>query len=180
MRDAESLWQEAGLGRISKSCASRICKELRDLLPVFCARDLSGIRLVCLFSGAIWLPVRPQGAKEGVLCAWGITEDGERVLLAVMLGMREAEEDWLALGRDLARRGLPCPMLVLSDGAPGLVKAIEELWPDAETASAARSTGYATCWRSSPDQVASASVRPTGRRSMRPSRCRTASGGCAR
>src|SRR4029453_5414096 len=38
----------------------------------------------------------------------------------------------LDLGRDLTRRGLRAPWLVVSDGAPGLVKAINELWPDAD------------------------------------------------
>jgi putative transposase len=128
MRDAESLCEEAGLGRVSKSTASRICKELRDRFAAFMARDLSQIHLVALFLDAIHLPVRPSGATEGVLCAWGITEAGERVLLAVMLGMRESEEDWLALGRDLTRRGLPCPQLIVSDGAPGLIKTIENCW----------------------------------------------------
>ena len=93
MRDVESLCEEAGLGQISKSTASRICKELRDRFRAFQARDLSGIRLVALFLDAIYLPVRPSGAKGGVLCAWGITAGGERVLLSVSLGMREAEED---------------------------------------------------------------------------------------
>jgi hypothetical protein len=44
--------------------------------------------------------------------AWGFTEQGERVLLGVMLGMRESHEDWLALGRDLIARGLGAPMLI--------------------------------------------------------------------
>jgi putative transposase len=131
MRDAESLCQEAGLGQVSKSTASRICKELRERFAAFMARDLSQIKLVALFLDAIHLPVRPSGAKEGVLCAWGISESGERVLLAVMLGMRESQEDWLALGRDLTRRGLPCPQLIVSDGAPGLIAAIEQCWPAA-------------------------------------------------
>ena len=61
--------------------------------------------------------------------AWGFTEDGERVLLAVSLGMRESFEDWQALGRDLISRGLGAPMLIVADGAPGLVKAIEQCWP---------------------------------------------------
>lgn len=129
MRDVESLCEEAGLGRVSKSSASRICGELRDRFRAFMARDLSGIRLVTLFCDAIYLPVRPSGAKEGVLCAWGVAEDGERVLLSVSLGMRESEEDWLALGRDLAARGLRSPLLVVADGAPGLTNAIEALWP---------------------------------------------------
>ena len=82
-----------------------------------------------LFLDAIFLSVRPDGPKEGVLVAWGFTEDGERVLLAVMLGMRESHEDWLALGRDLIARGLGAPMLIVADGAPGLIKAIEQCWP---------------------------------------------------
>jgi putative transposase len=64
-----------------------------------------------------------------VLVAWGFTEQGERVLLAVMLGMRESHEDWLALGRDLIARGLGAPLLVVADGAPGLIKAVEQCWP---------------------------------------------------
>ena len=132
MRDVESLCEEAGLGQVSKSTASRICKELRERFAAFQARDLSAVRLVALFLDAIYLPVRPQGAKEGVLCAWGIAESGERVLLAVMLGMREAEDDWLELGRDLTGRGLPCPQLVVADGTPGLIAAIEHCWPQAD------------------------------------------------
>jgi transposase-like protein len=51
------------------------------------------------------------------------------VLLAVMLGMRESHEDWLALGRDLIGRGLGAPMLIVAEGAPGLIKAVEQCWP---------------------------------------------------
>lgn len=132
MRDVEALCTEAGMGQISKSSASRICRELRDRFRAFMARDLSEIRLVTLFLDAIYLPVRPSGAKEGVLCAWGVAESGERVLVSVQLGMRESEEDWLALGRGLAARGLPSPLLVVADGAPGLMSAIEQLWPSAD------------------------------------------------
>ena len=57
---------------------------------------------------------------------------GHRALVAVRLGQRERHADWLDLGRDLARRGLPPPLLVVGDGAPGLVTAVEELWPDAD------------------------------------------------
>jgi transposase-like protein len=132
IRDVESLCEEAGLGQVSKSSASRICRELRDRFRAFMARDLSEVRLVTLFLDAIYLPVRPSGAKEGVLCAWGVAETGERVLLAVCLGMRESEEDWLSLGHDLAARGLKAPLLVVADGAPGLTSAIEQLWPAAD------------------------------------------------
>lgn len=48
------------------------------------------------------------------------------------LGMRESIEDWLELGRDLTTRGLAAPRLVVADGAPGLISAVEEIWPRAD------------------------------------------------
>ena len=104
-------------------------QELRERFEAFERRDLYDIHLAALFLDAVFLSVRPDGPKEGVLVAWGFTEAGERVLLAVMLGMRESHEDWLELGRDLIARGLGAPMLIVADGAPGLIKAIEQCWP---------------------------------------------------
>jgi putative transposase len=129
MRDVESLCEQAGLGKLSKSTASRICEELKERYEQFKRRSLYEIRLVALFLDATFICVRPSGPKEGVLVAWGFTEAGERVLLSVMLGMRESYEDWQALGRDLIARGLGTPMLIVADGAPGLSKAIEHCWP---------------------------------------------------
>jgi putative transposase len=129
MRDVESLLEKAGLGKLSRSTASRICQELKERFEAFKRRSLYEVRLATLFLDAVFLPVRPDGPKEGVLVAWGFTEEGERVLLSVMLGMRESHGDWLELGRDLIARGLGAPILIVADGAPGLVKAIEQCWP---------------------------------------------------
>jgi putative transposase len=132
VRDVESLCEEAGLGKTSKSTVSRICAELHERFQAFCRRDLYEVKLVVLFLDAIYLPVRPSGPKEGVMCAWGFTEDGARALVSVRLGARESKEDWVELGRDLTARGLAAPRLIVADGAPGLTLAIEELWPRAD------------------------------------------------
>jgi putative transposase len=129
MRDVESMCEKAGMGKLPKSTVSKICEELRERFDAFKRRDLYGVNLVALFLDATFLAVRPDGPKEGVLVAWGFTEQGERVLLQVMLGMRESYEDWMALARDLIARGLGAPMMVVADGAPGLIKAIEQCWP---------------------------------------------------
>jgi putative transposase len=129
MRDVESLCEQAGLGKLSRSTASRICEELKERFEAFKRRSLYDVHLVALFLDATFIAVRPAGPKEGVLVAWGFTEDGERVLLQVMLGMRESYEDWQALGRDLIARGMGAPMLIVADGAPGLIKAVEQCWP---------------------------------------------------
>jgi putative transposase len=120
------------LGQVSKSTVSRICRELRDRYRAFCSKGLADLNVLALYLDAVYLPTRPSGDKEGVLVVWGYTTEGKRVLVAVRRGQRESHEDWLDLGRDLARRGLRCPWLVVSDGAPGLIKAVEELWPQAD------------------------------------------------
>jgi transposase-like protein len=131
-RDIASLLDEAGLGHVSRNRVSEICQQLRDRYRAFGAKSLADVELLVLFLDAIYLPTRPSGAKEGVLVAWGYTTAGARVLLAVRLGQRESHTDWLDLGRNLARRGLRAPWLAVSDGAPGLIKAIDELWPEAD------------------------------------------------
>ena len=99
------------------STASRVCAELHERFLAFCRRDLYDVKLVAFFLDTIYLPVRPQGPKEGVLCASMFAGNGEHALVLVCLGMRESKEDWLELGRDLTRRGLGSPMLVIADGA---------------------------------------------------------------
>jgi putative transposase len=86
MRDVESLCEQAGLGKLSKSTAQRICTELRERFEQFKRRDLYDTHLAALFLDAVFLSVRREGPKEGVLVAWGFTEDGERVLFSVMWG----------------------------------------------------------------------------------------------
>jgi putative transposase len=45
MRDVESLCEEAGLGKTSKSTVARICSELHERFEAFCRRDLYEIIL---------------------------------------------------------------------------------------------------------------------------------------
>src|SRR6266516_848801 len=73
-----------------------------------------------------------QGAKrEPVLAAWGHTAEGRRVLLHLMAGSKEDAETVTAIFEDLKMRGLNDPLLVTSDGAPGILKAIEVCFPRA-------------------------------------------------
>src|SRR6187200_2543812 len=55
MRDVESLCEQAGLGKLSKSTASRICEELRDRFAAFKRRSLYDVHLVALFLDASFI-----------------------------------------------------------------------------------------------------------------------------
>ena len=94
MRDFESLCEEAGLGRTSKSTVATICAELRERFEAFCRRSLYDINLVVLFLDAIYLPVRPSGPKEGVICAWpSLSTSGETLTIEESMTLRARTEN---------------------------------------------------------------------------------------
>jgi transposase-like protein len=64
MRDVESLCERAGLGKLSKSTASRICSELRERFEAFVRRDLYDIQPAALFLDAVFLSVRPEDQRR--------------------------------------------------------------------------------------------------------------------
>lgn len=108
-------------------------EDTRERYRVWCKRRLDEHDLVYCFLDAIYLKLRPDDEPaESVLCAWGITLEGRKVLLGLALGSRESYEDWLSFGRDLVARGMRAPALIVADGAPGIWKAVRELWPRAE------------------------------------------------
>ena len=64
-----------------------------------------------------------------MIAARGIGEDGRKVLLHLMAGSKEDTETVRAFFPDMRMRGLGDPLLVVSDGAPGVIRAIEECFP---------------------------------------------------
>lgn len=64
-----------------------------------------------------------------MLAAWGILADGKKALLHLAPGTKEDTASCKEFFQDLRRRGLPDPLLVVSDGAPGIIRASEECLP---------------------------------------------------
>ncbi|MCA1679117.1 MAG: IS256 family transposase, partial [Actinobacteria bacterium] len=133
VRDVEVALQECfGEQVIGKSTVARVCKDVAARYAAWCARDLSAHDLVYCYLDAIYLKLRPTDEPaEGVLVAWGITLEGQKVLLGLQLGSRESYESWLDFGRDLVARGMRAPALIVADGAPGIWKATRELFKHA-------------------------------------------------
>ena len=126
-RDIEALLGEA-LGpeaALSKSTASRICARLRDDFEAFRNRDLTGIDLDYLFLDGSHFKMHDGTGAEPVMVAYGITTVGQPVLVAVEPASAESTDAWADFLADLTRRGLKVPLLTITDGAAGLIAAID-------------------------------------------------------
>ena len=118
---------------LSRGSVSRVTEALWEEYEAFSERDLSGFDVVYLFCDGIYESLRQQAQmNEAILVTWGILRDGRKVLIHMSLGNKESREDWLEHMRDMVRRGLPAPLTVTTDGAPGLIQAVETMWPDRE------------------------------------------------
>lgn len=65
--------------------------------------------------------------KVCILVMIGVTEDGDKELLAAQEGYRESKEAWLTLMRDLVGRGFTSPLVAIGDGALGFWSALREI-----------------------------------------------------
>jgi putative transposase len=129
-RDIEYTLEKA-LGQfvLSKSTVSELTDSLTQEYEAFRARDLSGYEVAYLFIDTVYEPLRRWGSKTGVLCVWAICVDGRKVLLSLSTAHSESYEGCLEVLRDLVKRGLQIPVTITTDGAPGLIKAVEAMWP---------------------------------------------------
>ena len=70
--------------------------------------------------------------KAAILVVLAALRDGQKVILAVESGYRESTESWAAILRDLKRRGLQAPKLVVGDGHLGIWGALVAVFPEAK------------------------------------------------
>jgi putative transposase len=73
--------------------------------------------------------VRLEQAHLCCLVIVGVRADGTKELVAVADGQRESGDAWAELLRDLRRRGMRAPVVMVGDGALGLWRALGEVFP---------------------------------------------------
>ena len=133
----EGLLGEDAAG-LSATTVSRLCKEWEQHHDRFRKRLLSFSRYAYLFMDGIHVQVRlGEDPKVCLLIVIGVREDGCKELLAVEDGYRESTESWAGVFRDMKRRGLNEPKLVVGDGALGAWAALRDVYPGA---------GEQRCW----------------------------------
>jgi putative transposase len=133
VRDVEAALAEA-LGdqaAISKSTVSAVCQAIKEEYQAWARRRLDEVMLDYLFLDASFFRMHPGSPAEPVLAAWGITTGGKPAFIGLAPGTGESTDAWAGFLADLTCRGLASPLLVISDGAPGLITAIEQVFPTA-------------------------------------------------
>ena len=73
--------------------------------------------------------VRLEQARLCCLVIVGVRADGTKELVALADGERESTDSWAELLRDCRRRGMRAPMVMVGDGALGLWRALEDVFP---------------------------------------------------
>lgn len=113
--------------RLSRSTVSRITEKLRQEFATWKAQSLKDKKVVYLFLDAIRIGMRLENtAKQAVLLAYGVLEDGSFELLSVGIGHSESDKTWEKFIVDMKTRGLADPLLVVSDGNHGVITAIDD------------------------------------------------------
>jgi transposase-like protein len=129
-RDIEAALGDALSGTgVSRSVVSRVTECLSEDLEAFRTRDLSAEDLLYLELDGTYLRYHVEAErKEPVLVATGYRWDGSRVLLHVGPGNRESYKNWQAFLHEMTSRGLGEPLLIVTDGNPGVLQAIGEVF----------------------------------------------------
>ncbi len=95
----------------------------------FCQRDLADRDYVYCWADGMHFRVRLEQARLCCLVIVGVRADGTKELVAVADGERESTDSWAELLRDLRRRGMRAPVVMVGDGALGLWRALREVFP---------------------------------------------------
>lgn len=97
-------------------------------------------RYVYLWADGVNVQVRlGEDKKICLLVIIGVTEDGEKELLAVHPGYRESKDSWLHVLNSLTGRGMSAPLLAAGDGALGF-------WAALRSCEGFEKTDEQRCW----------------------------------
>ena len=120
-----------GAQGLSASTIGRLKSKWQQECERWRKQDISLKRYVYFWADGIYCGIRGEDEKMCVLVILGVTETGEKELVALNDGYRESTESWLEVLRDLKERGLTqAPKLAIGDGALGFWKALAQVFPE--------------------------------------------------
>jgi len=114
---------------LSASVVTRLATQWQAERAAFVQRDLRDRDYVYCWADGIHFNIRLDEGRLCCLVLVGVRADGTKELVAVCDGERESGDAWAELLRDLRRRGMRAPVVMVGDGALGLWRALREVFP---------------------------------------------------
>jgi putative transposase len=115
---------------ISASTVGRLKRKWQAEFEEWSSRRLDDVEVVYLWVDGIYVKAGLEKAKAAVLVAIAGLSDGRKVVVAIQPGHRESIESWSSFLRDLNRRGMNAPRLVIGDGNLGIWGGLRNIYPE--------------------------------------------------
>jgi len=123
---------------LSPGVISRLKSEWTNDYEQWGEQDLSKKHYVYWWADGVYLTARMEHEKQCVLVIIGVTDKGDKELVAIEGGFRESKQSWLELMQSIKKRGFSqAPKLAVGDGALGFWGALNEVFP---------TTQHQRCW----------------------------------
>jgi len=122
---------------LSPSTISRLNAGFKAEYEEWSRSSLSSLPVVYVWVDGIYIKAGIADERACLLVVMGADVTGKKHLLAMEEGYRESKESWLAVLRNLKRRGMNEPALAVGDGGLGFWAAAGEVW---------RQTRQQRCW----------------------------------
>ena len=116
---------------LSPASIARLKANWQAEYEVWKTRAVEELDVVYLWVDGVYVKAGLEKDKAAILVVLAALRDGQKVILAVESGYRESTESWGAILRDLKRRGLRAPKLVIGDGHLGIWGALAAVFPEA-------------------------------------------------
>ena len=130
VRDIEDAFRdESGRLLLSRTAVSEIGERLWADYQEFATRDPGEYDGAYLFVDGIAERIRPGQRRRAGTGGLGLHGDRAKALLHLMAGSKEDAETVSAFFQNMRTRGLGDPLLMVSDGAAGIIKVIETCFP---------------------------------------------------
>jgi len=130
-RNVQNITEQLCGSTFSKSTISEICKKISIPVEAFQNRALNN-SYPFVFVDAIYFKERSEGRKlsKAFMVALAVNQEGYKEILGFDVYDKESFDTWKSFLEDLKRRGLGGVDLITSDAHEGLVRAVQESFPD--------------------------------------------------
>jgi transposase-like protein len=116
---------------LSPSTIARLKQKWQSEYEAWGTQRLDQLEPVYLWVDGVYVKAGLEKDKAALLVAIAGCSDGRKELVALVAGHRESEAAWSSVLRDLKRRGLRCPKLVVGDGHLGIWAGLRNVYPEA-------------------------------------------------